>query len=230
MPKGVEAVVEDGFATIDFVDPALRGPGLQKLIEIGGPEMIETITREGPRRRYRVPEGNAREAGLIDSPVQALERGDTGFAAALADASPAGARPDPQAVSRAYGSGQGTYHGALRPGVNDGSQQVTSDADVLGTQSVQTTVDGGAGFGGGVAPTHAEVIERVKTSQQAPTTEPSKRWNREELDAYAASKGIDTSALETKAEVVDLINRGHAVTTADARSESAQTPPSPPQV
>lgn len=66
MPQGIVASVEDGFATIDFVDPALRGPGLQKLLDIGGPESIETITRVGPRRKYRVAEGNAREAGLVD--------------------------------------------------------------------------------------------------------------------------------------------------------------------
>lgn len=66
MPKGVEVVVDDGFAEIDFVDPVLRGPGLAKLIDVGGAETVETLTREGPRRKYRVPEGNAREAGLID--------------------------------------------------------------------------------------------------------------------------------------------------------------------
>lgn len=85
MPKGVEVVVENGFATIDFVDPALRGPALQKLLEIGGPGTIETLTREGPRRKYRVAAGNATEAGLLDktSRVSVLASGDSGFAEAL---------------------------------------------------------------------------------------------------------------------------------------------------
>lgn len=67
MPEGVVVTVDDGFATIDFVDRKRRGPGLRKLVELYGPEVIETLTRQGPRRLYRVPEGNAREAGLIDS-------------------------------------------------------------------------------------------------------------------------------------------------------------------
>jgi hypothetical protein len=85
VPNGVEVVVENGFATIDFVDPAKRGPGLAKLLEVGGPETVETLTRSGPRRRYRVAVGNAREAGLLDrrSRVDALAAGDSGFAEAL---------------------------------------------------------------------------------------------------------------------------------------------------
>lgn len=66
MPTGVEVLVEDGFATIDFVDRSKKGPGLAKLLEHTPPEFIETLTRSGPRRMYRVPEGNARLAGLLD--------------------------------------------------------------------------------------------------------------------------------------------------------------------
>lgn len=82
MPAGVEVLVEGGFATIDFVDPKLRGVGVAALLEHTPPEFIETLTRTGPRRLYRVPEGNAREAGLIDkaSQVEALEAPDTSSA------------------------------------------------------------------------------------------------------------------------------------------------------
>jgi len=66
MPAGVDVLVEDGFATIDFVDPSKRGPALAALLAVGGPDLIETMTRTGPRTLFRVPEGNAREAGLID--------------------------------------------------------------------------------------------------------------------------------------------------------------------
>lgn len=72
MPEGIETTVEDGYATIDFIDPTKRGPGLQKLVNNYGPEVIETLTRTGPRRLYRVPEGNAREVGLLDSPAEAV--------------------------------------------------------------------------------------------------------------------------------------------------------------
>lgn len=65
MPAGVDVVVEDGFAAIEFVDPSLRGPGLGKLLAVGTPpELIEKVTR--PRLAYIVPEGDARVAGLLD--------------------------------------------------------------------------------------------------------------------------------------------------------------------
>lgn len=105
MPKGIEVVVDGGFATIDFTDPGLVGTSLGKLIAVGGPGTIETLTRQGPRRLYRVPEGNAREAGLIDkhSQVDAHPVGDTGAAAALQRVGSAGARPEPTTVrGRAY--------------------------------------------------------------------------------------------------------------------------------
>lgn len=71
MPEGIIAEVDEGFATIDFVDRSLRGPGLQKLIEIGGGASVDVLTRSGPRKKYRVPEGNAREAGLLDEAAPA---------------------------------------------------------------------------------------------------------------------------------------------------------------
>jgi hypothetical protein len=65
MPYGVNAIVEDGFATLEFTDNRLRATALGVLLDIGGPETIE-ISTGGLRRSYRVPEGNAREAGLLD--------------------------------------------------------------------------------------------------------------------------------------------------------------------
>lgn len=69
MPAGVDVFIEDGFATIDFVDRSKRGPALAVLLALGGPDLIETMTRTGPRTLFRVPEGNAREAGLLDTPT-----------------------------------------------------------------------------------------------------------------------------------------------------------------
>lgn len=92
MPAGIIATVDGGFATIDFLDPALRGPALVALLAIGGPESIETITRVGPRRQYRVPSGNATTAGLLDG--DEVSAGvhtagiDGGSAAALKAANP----------------------------------------------------------------------------------------------------------------------------------------------
>jgi hypothetical protein len=94
--SGIAVAVADGLATIDFIDPALRGPALARLVDIGGQLSIETLTRRGPRRLYRVPEGNPREAGLLDdsTAADAHATGDSGFAAALADAGHAARQPD----------------------------------------------------------------------------------------------------------------------------------------
>jgi hypothetical protein len=62
---GVIATVEDGFATLEFTDPRLQATSLGVLLDIGGPETID-IDTGGTRRTYIVPEGNAREAGLLD--------------------------------------------------------------------------------------------------------------------------------------------------------------------
>lgn len=91
MPTGIIATDDgNGFVTLDFVDKSLRGPALATLAEIGGPATIETISRSGPRRKYRVPAGNAAEAGLLDEAVAAVRSAghDTGAAQALKDADP----------------------------------------------------------------------------------------------------------------------------------------------
>ncbi|URM86112.1 hypothetical protein SEA_BIGGITYBASS_12 [Gordonia phage BiggityBass] len=106
MPEGIIAEIDEGFATLDFVDRSLRGPALQKLIDIGGPHSIETLTRSGPRRQYRVPEGNAREAGLIDEATESLVRGDTGAAQTLADSASTTGSPAPVTSRNAWGTGR----------------------------------------------------------------------------------------------------------------------------
>lgn len=66
MPEGISVVVDDeGFASITFEDRTLRGPALDRLIKLGGPETIEKSTEDG-YPVYRVPEGNARAVGLLD--------------------------------------------------------------------------------------------------------------------------------------------------------------------
>lgn len=66
MAEGILIEVEDGFAHIQFLDASKRGPALAKLLAIGGPELIETDSRSNPRKTYIVPEGMARDAGLLD--------------------------------------------------------------------------------------------------------------------------------------------------------------------
>lgn len=188
MPSGVETFVDgEGFAVLDFVDPARRGPALAKLIEIGGPESIETITRDGPRRKYRVPEGNASDAGLIDTPVDALPRGDLKFADALA-------KENPQDNPRTH-----------RPDLPDGLYGHTPPVDqaqVLHNQSI-TTTEGSAGPSAeAVAPTHTEVITAVKKKAATSRKAPAKRKPRTVTAAptIAAQKGALGSDPQSRAD------------------------------
>ncbi|WP_100483146.1 hypothetical protein [Mycobacteroides abscessus] len=166
MPAGIEVVVEEGFATIDFVDGTLRGPGLAKLLEVGTPpEAIEKLTREGPRAVYVVPLGNAREAGLLD------EVDDD-------DQPPAGM------TDEATG--------------DDGSGAALPLAEPVSTDTDGTAIGD---------PTQ----EPLPTGDFAPKTwpdgDPELDWRRAELDAYAASKGLDTKELPNKEAVFAAITK-----------------------
>lgn len=96
MPVGIDVFVEDGFATIDVVDPTLRVSTLNALLAATPVNLIQKLTRSGPRRQYRVPLGNATAAGLIDgsnSLDELTDRKDLGFAADLVAADPWGEQP-----------------------------------------------------------------------------------------------------------------------------------------
>jgi hypothetical protein len=162
MPEGVIAEVVDGFATIDFVDAKQRGPALQRLIAIGGPGSIETVTREGPRRKYRVPEGNAQEAGLLDGSSGDVLRGDSGYAEALRTADTQ-QRENPDRP--AGPSTSQTYVGTTS--VTEARQS---------TAHVSTTTAEGSGTGETIAPPHGDVIEQVnkgarKRKRSTPTAQ-----------------------------------------------------------
>lgn len=75
MAEGILAEVQDGFAHIQFLDKAKVGPSIAKLLEIGGPELIDVDTRSNPRKTYIVPEGMAKEAGLLDDSEPSPESG-----------------------------------------------------------------------------------------------------------------------------------------------------------
>jgi hypothetical protein len=202
MPQGIVATVEDGFATLDFVDKSLRGPGLNRLLDIGGPATIETITRKGPRRTYRVPEGNARLAGLLDeaprklnvdgSPSNTEDGGtgitvttgvdvganDTGFATALENA-------DPNTGSSISGADGPAAKGAVdwhTPTAEYTSENSfvgqVSNADVLhGRPQVFTGIGGGAGTDLAHPQTNAELIAELaanKISTGGANTDPGR--------------------------------------------------------
>lgn len=159
MPEGIIATDNgDGFVTLDFVDKSLRGPALAELVEIGGAASIETISRFGPRRQYRVPLGNATEAGLVDEEntvegVRSAGR-DTGAAAALVAADP---NVNPGADNANWHTPVDQYTSA-----NAYVGQVPND-EVLDRTQVYTG-DAGSYGGSPKAPTHREVIEHVKAN------------------------------------------------------------------
>ena len=70
MPIGVEVDIEDDEATVAFVDRTRKGPGLNALLKVGGPENVRKVTL--PREAYVVPVWVARDAGLTeDAPAPA---------------------------------------------------------------------------------------------------------------------------------------------------------------
>lgn len=166
MPAGIEVVVEEGFATIDFVDGTLRGPGLAKLLEVGTPpEAIEKLTREGPRAVYVVPEGNAREAGLLD------EVDDD-------DQPPAGMTDETTG--------------------DDGSGAALPLAEPVSTDADGTAIGD---------PTQEPLPTGDFAPKAWPEGDPELDWRRPELDAYAASKGLDTKELPNKEAVFAVITK-----------------------
>jgi hypothetical protein len=230
MPDGVIAEVIDGVATVEFTDPAVKGPALQRLLDIGGPGSIETLTREGPRRRYRVPEGNAAEAGLLDD-VGELLRGDTGFRDQLVEANEVAranpSRPDAPTSANAV-VGTTTFKEAR---------------ETTGHVATTTEPDTGSGYAGShFAPPHADVITHVASAQGKwpvlegqfalaedevvmgepqvkgpveeaageppfPPGDPSEEWTRKQLTAYADVKNVDTKGLSNKRELLDALRK-----------------------
>lgn len=155
MPEGIIATVDGGFATIDFVDQSLRGPALAEVLEAAGPGVVQTITRDGPRRKYRMPTGNAQAAGLLDGDeVGAVYSAgaDTGAADALVAADP----------NENPGGDNANWHTpvAEHTSANKYVGTVPNSQVLHGRPQVHT--GDSTSYGGGDAPTHREVIDHVK--------------------------------------------------------------------
>lgn len=181
MPAGVEVVVEGGFATIEFVDPNKRGPGLAALLAHTPSELIEKVTR--PAVRYIVPEGNARAAGLLDkaSRVSALA---APVVTSAADAS--GATP-PEAPSVTELHAQTVRTGSY-------SDEFDKGGVVVGSAVVKPAV-----AESGLPPTGYD------------DGFPDMDWSRKAIDAYAAAltPPLDTTGEKNKQDAIAAI-RGAA--------------------
>jgi hypothetical protein len=123
MPEGIAVQIVDGYATI-APDPDKINDVVTALLATTPAELIETNTRSGPSVQYVVPEGNAREAGLIDEASLAaavLDQTDLGPAVALVDADPNAEhnddtdwhQPVPTVEDAAYVAGRNGENGIL---------------------------------------------------------------------------------------------------------------------
>ena len=143
MPAGIEAVVEDGFATLDFTDRALVGPALEALRLAGS--KVTKQTRVGPRAVYTMPEGDAVAAGLLDGSTvrpDHLSYGDTGYAESLQSVGNAAgedwARPEAP-------TSRNTYVGQ------------TPASEVMAVKGPSTSVSGSVPAGAVIAPLHGSI-------------------------------------------------------------------------
>ncbi|AXN53287.1 hypothetical protein PBI_THONKO_15 [Mycobacterium phage Thonko] len=230
MPEGIIATVEGGFATVDIIDPQTRHEKLAELIEIGGPGSVETITRVGPRRQYRVPVGNAQAAGLLDGDEVAAVRTaghDSGAADALVAADPnvnAGTDAAEWHTPTAEHTSRNAYVGQ------------TSAADERAMAPSPFTGKG-TSYGGGNAsevPTHRDVIEHVKQAR-VDNPVPVGTAGPAERGAVKANLGLaeQTSAIgtdpqarvvdTTEAEPVSATPRGFTASEDGAQGEEAPT-------
>jgi hypothetical protein len=197
MPTGVNVQVDDGFAILDFEDRSLRGPALAALRKGGAP--IDVMTRSGPRKRYRVPEGNARSAGLVDTPVT-LPSGDTGAAQALVDSDP---NVNP-------GDDGAEWHHPVLTSKDNVYVGTTPASEVLEVTSPSTTVTGSIPASPPVSPLHSEVIATVKAAGATTVEtedEPDETWKVADLKAYAEARGIDLGDATRKDDILAAIQR-----------------------
>jgi hypothetical protein len=126
MPTGVEVFIEDGFAEITVPDRKKRAEVLNAILEHTPVALVEKDTRKGKYVIYRIPVGNAEEAGLVDGAVEGVVplKADTGMAQDLVDA-------DPRV------SGRGGQHGEFRtitPSVVEHGYQAMPTASGHGVQ------------------------------------------------------------------------------------------------
>lgn len=249
MPAGIAVELVDGFAVIEFVDKAKRGPALDALIKLGGSATVEKLSREkgSGAPRYRVPEGNACEVGLLDEADDTLSNvtafGGTDASGIVLPEAPGGGLLHAPVIRTGTYSGShdgGTVVAAPADPVPSDLAAPTHAAVIAQVAEVQSTpvapqgVEDGAypapeaggafigmtGLQSAVVPSapadEAPAVEAPAEPQEAtggdagvvidsasdgdvvagaayPAGEPDEDWKRTELNAYAKTKGLDTS-------------------------------------
>lgn len=202
MPEGISVIVDDeGFANITFENPLLRGPALDKLIKIGGAETVDKTTENG-YPTYRVPEGNARAAGLLQSrrpAVVDVEPDITGVPAEVvhvaADGTETPLVPDADGLVTLVSGGSDTGTAPVEPQVDPNQPAPQGNSDEPPSDPEATPADNGG-----------QTEPAPKDAPRYPAGEPSDEWSLPELKAYAVDKGLDPHELRSKVKVLALIN------------------------
>ena len=217
MPEGIAVQVENGFATI-APNPANRAAVLAALLANTPAEFIEKLTRSGPFVQYRVPEGNAEAAGLLDDPDGTpINRKDLRWAQALVDADPKNDpgvwhHPTEVVKNTIYSAGRdgenAAYYGPLSPNKPMAQVPPAPPANAATTSAdLQTFVNANT-------PNPADYAPGSTVSAPtppAPTSTyddglPDLDWSRAALNEYAVNLGItDAAALPNKQAVLDAI-------------------------
>jgi hypothetical protein len=224
MPVGIEVVVENGEATVDFVDPLLKGQGIAALLEVTPPKLVDKVTGPAARVRYRVPEQFARAAGFLDeaSTVEAFVEPDT---SSFTDASGFVASEGPSTTDLfAQDLRGGTFRNdPVEPvKVGEATVAVTVESDLGALTDLVDQLSTGDASSVVAAPTDepAAVTETVVTeppAASAPTVEaapaaepvveqsgpgyddgfPDMDWSRPAINAFAAALQPPVGPLDT---------------------------------
>lgn len=218
MPEGIAVEVENGFATI-APDRAHRAEVLNALLANTPVELIEKLTRSGPVVQYRVPEGNAADAGLLDDIETAerpINRKDLRWAQALKDADPnegGGVWHHPTEVVKntIYNAGRDgdniAWYGPLNPNKPGPQEPPPVPAGAAATSaSLQAYVKENS-------PSPSQISQVSAFSAPAPEStgsyddgKPDMDWSRSALNDYATNLGItDAASLPNKQAVLDAI-------------------------
>ena len=224
MPAGIEAVVEDGFATLDFTDRALVGPALETLRQAGS--KVSKVTRVGPRTQYRLTEADAVAVGLLDAATvrpEALAYGDSGYAEDLESVGNAGARPHqptvrgnayvgktPAAAVMAIPGPSTTVNGSVPddrvvPPLHEEVIDTVGATTIHSPQPQRPPVvgDGGSSTPPPVVPTPVPAPAPAATQPAGGT--PNEDWTNAEIKAYADANGIDLDGATKKSDMLAAI-------------------------
>lgn len=184
MPEGVNVELDgEGNAHLAFPDPEKRGPALRALLDTGAP--IQTVTGGVLGFEYIVPEGNAREAGLLDESRKGGRKAKSQEKTSDESSQERLRRPDNELTHTTDGRKNDSPEDEATALEKELEVHPQLRADVAGSDSVTVTTSEGVSEDG----------------------TPTKKWTREEIDAYGATLDppVDTTGAANKTEALKLL-------------------------